>query len=72
LVEQIHGASSRWYAWCGGRDPDRHCDRRRDRLPPDVARGSGLRWTIDHIGPEAARVIKQEVLRALAEEAWIE
>ena len=32
-----------------------------------MARGSGLRWTIDHMGPEAAGAVKQEVLEALAE-----
>jgi ubiquinone/menaquinone biosynthesis C-methylase UbiE len=39
------------------------------RSPEDfwtIALGSGLRWTIDQMGPEAARAVKQEVLSALA------
>ena len=39
------------------------------RAPEDfwtIARGSGLRWTIEEMGPEAAFRIKREILAALA------
>lgn len=39
------------------------------RAPEDfwtIARGSGLRWTIDQMGAEAALGVKQEILNALA------
>jgi hypothetical protein len=38
------------------------------RAPEDfwtIALGSGLRWTIDQMGPEAAHVVKREILDAL-------
>jgi hypothetical protein len=39
------------------------------RTPEDfwtMALGSGLRWTIDQVGPQLAREVKQEVLDRLA------